>query len=102
MKIDHIPIGGRFQWKEVTYTKIGPMTATSDAGASVFVPKHAALQPAPGEAPIAAPPIDLEPLDPAKLLAAFQTYHQTVLEMVDETGHAALEAARERFLADIR
>ena len=101
MKIDHLPIGARFLWKGVAYTKAGPMTASTDSGGSVFVPKHAVLQPVPGEAP---PPLAIgpEPLDPARLLVAFEAYHQTALELTDETGQLALEAARRRFLSEIR
>lgn len=103
MKIDLLPIGARFQWKGRTHTKIGPMTATSDAGGSVFIPKHAVLAPVPGETP---PPLPqrapAEALDPARVAAAFDLYHQTAVRFVDATGRAMLEAARKRFLSEIR
>lgn len=103
MKIDQLPLGARFQLKGRTYTKVGPMTASGEGGGSVFIPKHAVLQPAPGEAPLAAPADSAaRPLDAARVVAAFETYHQTVLTVADVTGRAMLETARKRFLAEIR
>lgn len=55
MKIDQLPTGARFQWKGRNYTKVGPMTAAAESGGVDFIPKHATLQPIPGEAPPAAP-----------------------------------------------
>lgn len=102
MKIDHLPIGARFQWKGITYTKTGPMTATGDSGGTAFIPKHVVLQPVPGEAPPAPPEPTAAPLDAARVLAAFETYHRKALTLTDEGAHAELEAARQRFLAGLR
>mgnify|MGYP005852715479 FL=1 len=102
MKIDHLPIGARFLWKGVAYTKAGPMTASADSGGSVFVPKHAVLQPVPGEAPPPPAAPESGPIDAAKVLAAFETYHQTALTLAGEDGRCALESARQRFIAEIR
>lgn len=102
MKIDQIPIGTRFQWKGRSYTKVGPMTAAADSGGVDFIPKHAALQPIPGEAP--PPAVQAEtapPLDAAKVKAAFEAYHRTALGVADEAGRLALQRARARFLAEI-
>lgn len=102
MKIDHIPTGTRFQWKGRNYTKVGPMTAANDSGGVDFVPKHANLQPIPGEAPPATPEQDTAPpLDAAKVRAAFETYHRTALRIADDAGRLELERARARFLAEI-
>ncbi|MBS0543744.1 MAG: hypothetical protein JSR40_08410 [Proteobacteria bacterium] len=102
MKIDQLPTGARFQWKGRKYSKVGPMTAAADDGGVEFVPKHAALQPIPGEAPPAAPEEDTAPaLNAAKVKAAFETYHRTALRVVDEAGRLALESARVRFLSEI-
>ena len=49
MKIDQLPLGARFRWKGRNYTKVGPMTASADAGGVDFIPKHAALQPIPAK-----------------------------------------------------
>ncbi len=103
MKIDQLPIGSRFQLKGRTYTKVGPMTGSDESGSVVFVPKHAALQPVPGETPPPPPPdAAAASLDGAKVTAAFEIYHQTALGLADVTGRAILEAARKRFLSEIR
>ncbi|MFN3987410.1 MAG: hypothetical protein ACK4KV_18100 [Rhodocyclaceae bacterium] len=103
MKLNQLPIGARFQWKDQTYTKVGPMTARSDTGQVDFIPKYAALLPAPGEAPPPPPPeAPPQPLDAARVEAAFEAYHQHVLAVVDSVHQPALEAARQSFLDAIR
>lgn len=103
MKIHLVPIGARFQWKGITYTKIGPMTASGESGGVAFIPKHAVLKPVPGETPPPEPPAAAaRTLDAAKVKAAFETYHQTALTLTSDAGRAALETARQRFLAEIR
>ncbi|ANQ85691.1 hypothetical protein dqs_2661 [Azoarcus olearius] len=101
MKINLLPLGARFLLKGRIHTKVGPMTASDEAGAVSFIPKHAVLQPVPGEAP----PVLLEEspkgLDAAKVRAAFEAYHQTALKLTDAAGKAALEEARRRFIAGI-
>ncbi|BAL27332.1 hypothetical protein [Azoarcus sp. KH32C] len=103
MKIDLFPLGARFQWKGITYTKVGPMTASADpGGGTVFIPKHAALHPVPGEAPPQmAPSPKTETLNTARVIAAFETYHQTALTLADEAAREALEQARKRFLSEL-
>ncbi|MBS0512151.1 MAG: hypothetical protein JSR42_13375 [Proteobacteria bacterium] len=102
MKIDQLPPGARFQWRGRNYTKVGPMTAAADSGGVDFIPKHANLQPIPGEAPPAAPEeATAPPLDAARVKAAFEAYHRTALHVTDEAGRLTLESARVRFLAAI-
>lgn len=102
MKIDHLPIGARFVWKGLLYTKVGPMTAAADSGGSAFVPKHAVLLPAPGEASVELPHPAAGPLDAAKVIAAFERYHHEVVNLVDENRRESLLWARTRFLDEIR
>jgi hypothetical protein len=102
MKIDQLPIGSRFQWKGRSYTKVGSMTASADGGGVDFIPRHAALQPIPGEAPPPAAQAEaVPPLDAAKVKAAFETYHRTALGVADEAGRLALDLARAKFLSEI-
>ena len=102
MKIDQLPLGARFQWKGRTYTKVGPMTASGDSGSAVFIPMHAVLLPVPGEAPPAQPGVANQPLEAARVTAAFENYHQMALTLADDDGRARLEAARKRFFSEIR
>ncbi|MHB1372640.1 MAG: hypothetical protein ACYC5W_13605 [Thauera sp.] len=102
MKIDKLPPGARFHWKGRNYTKVGPMTAAADVGGVDFIPKHATLQPIPGEAWAAKAEQEPAPaLDSAKVRAAFEAYHRTALRLVDDAGRLELESARVRFLAEI-
>ncbi|HRP24142.1 hypothetical protein [Thauera sp.] len=102
MKIDQLPIGARFQWKGRNYTKVGPMTAAAESGGVDFIPKHAVLQPIPGEAPPPAPTDEAAgTLDAARVKTAFETYHRAALRVADEVGRLELERARLRFLAEI-
>lgn len=103
MKIDQLPVGARFQWKGRCYTKVGPMTAAAESGGVDFIPKHAALQPVPGEAPPAMLADDTAvSVDAAKVRTAFEAYHRTALRVADDAGRLALERARLRFLSEIR
>ena len=102
MKIDKLPTGTRFQWKGRHYTKVGPMTAAAESGGVDFIPKHATLQPIPGETWAAtAEQEPAPPLDAAKVRTAFEAYHRTALQVADDAGRLALESARVRFLAAI-
>jgi len=102
MKIDQLPNGTRFQWKGRNYTKVGPMTAAAESGGVDFIPKHASLQPTPGEAPPTLVPDETTgALDAAKVKAAFEAYHRTALRVADDAGRLTLESARVRFLAEI-
>lgn len=102
MKIDQLPTGARFQWKGRNYTKVGPMTAAAESGGVDFIPKHATLQPIPGEAWAAAAEQEPAPLlDAARVKAAFEAYHRTALRHADDAGRLELERARVRFLAEI-
>ena len=58
--------------------------------------------PVPGETPPPVTPAEAaQPLDAAKVKAAFEAYHRTALRVVDEAGRLALQRARARFLAEI-
>jgi len=100
VKLDHLPLGARFQYKGQTYSKVGPMTGASERGGTMFIPKHAVLQPVPGEAPPAPP--KPRSLDSTTVLAAFETYHRRAVAMVNEEGREQLEVAKASFLATLR
>ncbi|WP_173763414.1 hypothetical protein [Nitrogeniibacter mangrovi] len=94
MKLDHLPIGARFEWKGRTLTKVGPMTGATDKGGTVFIPKHAVLTPIAGEGPAPAP----ARVDAADVVAAFEAYHRLALSLVSPAQHEVLHAARAEFL----
>jgi hypothetical protein len=45
------------------------------------------------------PAAESRTLDAGKVLAAFETYHSSVMRLADETARVELAAARARFLA---
>jgi len=100
MKIHLLPIGAQFEWKGKTYTKIGPMTANTEKGGTVFVPKHATLKPVGDVA--AAATVGPDTVALADVITAFDTYHQRVRQWVAVDQFAALESAREQFLASLK
>ena len=51
MKINDIPLGGRFVLEGQTYVKTGPMMARGEGGETRVVPRYMVLQAAAGEAP---------------------------------------------------
>jgi len=99
MKIHLLPIGAQFEWNGKVYTKIGPMTANTEKGGTVFVPKHAALKPVGGTTQAAAPPPDTVAL--TDVMAAFDLYHQHARQLVAVDQLHMLESAREHFLASL-
>ena len=100
MKIHLLPMGARFQWKGVTYTKSGPMTASADGGGNVFVPKHAVLAPVPGETPTV--PTPAQAITPETVIAALDIYHARALELIPSADWPRLEAARLAFLSALQ
>lgn len=102
MKIHQLPMGSRFQLKGRTYTKVGPMTASDESGGVSFIPKHATLQPVPGEAPPVLVDDSPRSVEMAKVVAAFEAYHRTALTVADEAQRAVLDNARARFMAELR
>lgn len=98
MKIHLLPIGAQFEWQGQVFTKVGPMTANTEKGGTVFVPKHATLKPL-GESAQPAPRPDT--IAVSEVIAAFDLYHQHARRLVAVEQLAALESAREHFLASL-
>lgn len=96
MKIHLLPIGAQFEWKGQVFTKTGPMTACTEKGGSVFVPKHATLRPLAG----APEPTSETPttLDANEVHSAFETYHALAKSLVSVDDGPKLDDARRQFL----
>ena len=99
MKIHLLPIGAQFEWQGKVFTKIGPMTANTEKGGTVFVPKHATLKPVGGATQAVAPPPDTVAL--ADVITAFDLYHQHARRLVAVEQLHLLESARDHFLASL-
>lgn len=98
MKLNHLPIGARFEYEGQIYTKTGPITAAAEKGGQRMIPRHAVLRPMDGHTPPAAPSTTRQ-LDEARVLTAFESYHRTALRLAEGLGKAELEQARTQFLA---
>ncbi len=101
-------MGARFEYEGKVYVKTGPMTAASEQGGQRMIPRFAVLKPLDG--PVAEPPKPDRRLDEAAVMAAFARFYGDCAHLLygDESdvdkaraSRAALEAARERFLADL-
>lgn len=100
MKLQHLPIGARFEFEGQIFVKTGPMTAASEAGGQRIIPRYATLR------ALEAPVIEKVPkagmLDRARVMAAFAEYEKICAGLVDEVSKPILEAARQAFLAALK
>lgn len=79
MKINDIPLGGRFVLEGQTYVKTGPMMARGEGGETRVVPRYMVLQAALGQ--------------------AWSRFYAECRQLVPPQAQGQLEAARQRFLA---
>lgn len=101
MKLQHLPIGARFEYEGQIFTKTGPLTASAERGGQRIIPRYAVLRPldaAPAEGARGKP----GQVDMLKVQTAFSTFHETCRELVDESAWPALEAARRAFFAALK
>lgn len=98
MKLNHLPIGARFEFEGEIYTKTGPITAASEKGGQRMIPRYAVLRPVDGHTPPPAPTTQRQ-LDEARVITAFEAYHSIALRLTEGLGKAELEQAKARFLA---
>jgi hypothetical protein len=91
MKLQHIPIGARFEYEGKVFVKTGPITASSENGGQQMIPRHAILK-----------PLDLPQATPATKGKLTEAFYETCSSLIDEARQPELAAARERFLASFR
>ncbi len=98
MKLQHFPIGARFEYEGRVFVKTGPLTASSEQGGQQLIPRYAILKPM--DVPeTAAPGASVRKLDPRKVRKAFDAFYDECLKHVDPTAATALETARAAFIA---
>jgi hypothetical protein len=101
MKVQEIPVGARFEYQGRVFVKTGPITATAEDGGQRMIPRYADLRPL--DRPLSAGrPGPRRRLDEAKVRAAFDEFHRTCLRITDDFSRPELEAARQRFLAELK
>ncbi|MFZ2268358.1 MAG: hypothetical protein WAV95_12360 [Azonexus sp.] len=101
MKLQDIPIGGRFEYDGKIFTKNGPLTASSEQGGKCMIPRYANLR------PLDLPPEDKLPgmrrrLDEATVKTAFHEFYRSAADLLDETALPALADARQRFMDQLK
>lgn len=100
MKIQHLPIGARFEFDGQIFVKTGPMTAASEAGGQRVIPRYATLRAL--EAPVIEKAPKAGTVDRARVMAAFAEYEAICSGLLDEASKPKLEAARQAFLAALK
>lgn len=93
-------MGARFEYEGIVFVKTGPLTASSDKGGQRIIPRYAVLKPLDGVA--ADDGRKPRGLDEARVLKAFETFHKTCFELLDEASRPQLEAARLNFLQALK
>jgi len=101
MKLQHLPIGARFEYEGVIHVKTGPMTASSEAGGQRIIPRHATLKSLEEPAAESKAPIKGR-LEAVRVRTAFERFYEISQRLVGETGQAELKQARQTFLDAIK
>jgi hypothetical protein len=96
MKLQHLPIGARFEYEGVVFAKTGPLTASSETGGQRIIPRHAVLR------PLDQPSAESKGrLEAPVVRKAFNVFFETCSRLLGDDGRAELEQARQRFLKAI-
>lgn len=102
MKLQDIPIGGRFEYEGKIFTKTGPLTASSEQEGQRMIPRYANLR------PLDQPPLENKPgglrrrLDETAVKTAFHAFYERCSGLVDASSLPALAEAREDFMATLK
>jgi hypothetical protein len=109
-KFSLLAVGEAFEYQGERYTKSGPLTASRANGTQRMIPRSAVVETRSGTTP---PPAKVESksLPVEQVIEAFENYHKgcqewlAMTEKVDQelaaTIRQAMEAAREKFLAEL-
>lgn len=101
MKLQHLPIGTRFEFEGKIFVKTGPLTASSEQGGQRMIPRSALLKPLDGVQQEAKPGVPRK-LDEAVMLKAFEAFYGDCERLVDESARFELATARQKFLQALR
>ena len=101
MRLQDLPVGARFEYQGKVFVKTGPITAASEAGGQQMIPRYADLRPL-DPPPLATDKRPRRRLDETKVLNAFDAFYRTCLRTTDDFSRPELEAARQRFLAELK
>ena len=101
MRLQDLPVGARFEYQSLVFVKTGPITATAENGSQRMIPRYADLRPL-DPPPLATDKRPRRRLDETKVLNAFDAFYRTCLRTTDDFSRPELEAARQRFLAELK
>lgn len=100
MKLQHLPMGARFEYQGQVMVKAGPLTATKEGGGLCLIPRYAVLKPLD---PVAAPSAtEHRQLAEPVVREAFERFYQRCSRLVDDAGRLELSRARQRFIDDLK
>lgn len=97
MKLQHLPMGARFEYQGEVYVKTGAMMAASESGQQRLIPRYAVLKPL-DPATASGPQEAARQLPEAAVLAAFERFYLSCARLVDDSGRLELGRARQQFL----
>lgn len=102
MKLQHLPVGARFEYEGKIFVKTGPLTAASEEGGQRVIPRYAILKPLdlPATEERTASPAGR--LDRRAVRTAFEAFYAEALRLGGSDAEPELAAARERFLATLK
>ena len=101
MKLQHLPMGARFEYKGEVMVKAGPLTATKESGGLCLIPRYAVLKPL-DPMPAASDGKAARQLGEPLVLESFERFYMRCTRLVDEAGRLELSRARQRFIDDLK
>jgi hypothetical protein len=103
MKLQDIPIGGRFEYDGKIFTKTGPLTASSDEGnGQTMIPRYANLCPLDLPTQEERQPGTQRRLEAAAVKKAFDEFYRKAAELLDAAALPALAEARQGCLDKLK
>jgi hypothetical protein len=102
MKLQDIPLGGRFEYDGKIFTKTGPLTASSEQGGQSMIPRYANLRALDLPTQDERVPGMQRRLDAAAVKTAFDEFYRKAAELLNESALPALAEARQRCLDKLK
>jgi len=102
MKLQDIPIGGRFEYDGKIFTKTGPLTASSEQGGQSMIPRYANLRPLDLPSQEDRLPGMQRRLEAAAVKKAIDEFYRSTAELLDESALPTLAEARQRCLDKLK
>lgn len=102
MKLQDIPLGGRFEYDGKIFTKTGPLTASTELGGQTMIPRYAKLRPLDLPTEEEHQPGMQRRLEAAAVKKAIDEFYRSAAELLDESALPALAEARQHCLDKLK